>query len=44
MLRSKEQDKKKFYFLDKNCLIFKELLDIFMKTYDPIEPLEKFFK
>lgn len=44
VLRSREQDKKKFYFLDRNCQIFKELLDIFMKAYDPVEPIEKFFK
>lgn len=44
ILRSREQEKKKFYFLDKNCVIFRELLDIFMKTYDPINPIEDFFK
>ena len=44
LLKSREQDKKKFYILDKNCVIFQELLDIFMKTYDPIGPIEDFFK
>lgn len=44
VLRSREQEKKKFYYLDKNCPIFPELLEIFMKNYDPIEPIELFFK
>lgn len=44
LLRSREQDKKKFYYLDKNCIIFNEMLGLFMKTYDPIEPIELFFK
>ena len=44
LLKSRDQDKKKYYYLDKNCVIFRELLDIFMKTYDPIEPIEQFFK
>ena len=44
LLRSREQDKKKFYFLDRNCVIFPEILEIFMKNYDPIEPIELFFK
>lgn len=44
ILNSKEENKKKFYCLDRNGLIFRELLDIFMKTYDPIGPIELFFK
>ena len=42
--KSKEHDKKKFYIINKNCVIFHELLDIFMKTYDPVGPIEEFFK
>ncbi len=44
ILRSREQEKKKFYFLDRNCIIFNELLEIFMRAYDPVEPIERFFK
>ena len=42
--KSKEHDKKKFYIINKNCVIFNELLDMFMKTYDPVGPIEDFFK
>ena len=42
--KSKEHDKKKFYIINKNCVIFKELLDMFMKTYDPVGPIVDFFK
>lgn len=42
--KSREHDKKKFYTINKNCLIFEELLSLFMKTYDPVGPIEEFFK
>lgn len=44
ILKSKEENKKKFYFLNKWSLIFQELVDIFIKNYDVIEELNKFFK
>lgn len=30
--------------MNKNCVIFNELLDMFMKTYDPVGPIEDFFR
>jgi len=44
ILKSKEENKKKFYFLNKSSVIFQELVDIFLKNYNVIEELNKFFK
>lgn len=44
ILRSREENKKKFYYLDKHSPIFDEIVNIFLKTYDPIGPIEEFFK
>ena len=44
ILKSKEENKKKVYFLNKNCPIFEHISEIFVKTYDPFEPLSEFFK
>jgi len=44
ILRSKEENKKKFYFLNTDCHIFDEIIDIFVKNFDAIEELKKFFK
>lgn len=44
ILRSREENKKKVYHLDKTCPIFQEIMDIFLKTYDPVAPIEEFFK
>ncbi|MBP8017137.1 hypothetical protein KAZ01_03965 [Candidatus Gracilibacteria bacterium] len=44
LLKSKEENKKKFYFLNRNSSIFNEIMEIFSKNYDPTEELKKFFK
>ncbi len=44
ILKSREENKKKFYNINRNCPIYDELSEIFIKTYDPIEPLKIFFK
>ena len=44
ILRSKEENKKKFYFLSKVCPLYDALVDIFLKNYDVIEELKKYFK
>lgn len=44
ILKSKEENKKKFYFLNKSSNIFNEIIDIFIKNYDVLEELNKFFK
>lgn len=43
LLRSKEELKKKIFFLNPNFLLFKEFKDIFIKTYDPLDKIKKFF-
>ncbi len=44
ILRSKEENKKKVYFLNRHCPIYPEITEIFLKNYDPIGPIEEFFK
>lgn len=44
ILKSKEENKKKFYFLNKNSCIFNEIVEIFIKNYDVVEEIIKFFK
>jgi hypothetical protein len=44
ILKSREENKKKVYFLNKHCPIFPEITEIFLKNYDPIGPVEDFFK
>lgn len=44
ILRSREENKKKFYNINRSCPIYNELSEIFIKTYDPVEPLRIFFK
>ncbi len=44
ILRSKEDNKKKFYFFSKACPLYDPLIEIFLKNYDVIEELKKYFK
>ncbi len=44
ILKSREENKKKFYNINRNCPVCDELSEIFIKTYNPIEPLKAFFK
>lgn len=44
ILKSHEENKKKYYALNKTCLIYNELIEIFLKTYDVLEPVKEFFK
>jgi len=44
ILKSREENKKKFYNINRSCPIYNELSEIFIKTYDPVEPLRAFFK
>lgn len=44
ILKSREENKKKFYNINRNCTIYDELSEIFIKTYNPLEPLKEFFK
>ncbi len=44
ILKSREESKKKFFFLNKNFILLEEFKSIFLKTYNPYESIKKFFK
>lgn len=44
ILKSKEENKKKFYYLNKSSAIFNEIVEIFVKNYDVIWEINNFFK
>ena len=44
ILRSKEESKKKFFFLNKNFFLMDEFKSIFLKSYNPLETIKSFFK
>jgi DNA-binding transcriptional ArsR family regulator len=44
ILKSYEQNKKKYYQMNHNCTIYPELIEMFMKTYDVMKPVKEFFK
>lgn len=44
ILKSREESKKKFFYLNKNFILLDEFKSIFLKTYNPYESIKKFFK
>lgn len=44
ILKSREEAKKKIFFLNKNFILLEEFKNIFLKTYNPYETIKKFFK
>jgi predicted transcriptional regulator len=44
ILKSYEQNKKKYYQMNHNSVIYSELVEMFMKTYDVLKPVKDFFK
>jgi hypothetical protein len=44
ILKSKEEAKKKYFFLNKNFFLMEEFKNIFLKTYNPYNSLKTFFK
>lgn len=44
ILKSHERNKKKFYNLNTNCPIHKEIIEIFLTNYDVMKPMKEFFK
>lgn len=44
ILKSKEEAKKKYFFLNKNFFLLEEFKNIFLKTYNPHDTIKKFFK
>ncbi len=44
ILKSREEAKKKYFFVNKNFILLDEFKSIFLKTYNPYESIKKFFK
>ena len=44
ILKSREEAKKKFFFLNKNFFLMEEFKNIFLKTYNPHDTIKAFFK
>ncbi len=44
LLKSYEENKKKYYLLNKNCPIYPEISEMFLKAYDVMVPIKAFFK
>ncbi len=44
VLKSREESKKKIFFLNKNFFLLEEFKNIFLKTYNPHDAIKKFFK
>jgi len=44
ILKSKEEAKKKYFYLNKNFFLIEELKNIFLKAYNPYDAIKKFFK
>lgn len=44
ILKSKEEAKKKIFFLNKNFFLMEEFKNIFLKNYNPHDTIKKFFK
>ncbi|EKE26169.1 MAG: hypothetical protein ACD_4C00399G0002 [uncultured bacterium (gcode 4)] len=44
ILKSREENKKKFYYLNKTSWILNDIIQIFIKNFDAVEELKKFFK
>lgn len=44
ILKSREEAKKKYFFLNKNFFLMEEFKNIFLKTYNPHNALKAFFK
>lgn len=44
LLKSYEENKKKYYMLNKNSPLYPEISEMFLKAYDVLTPLKDFFK
>jgi DNA-binding transcriptional ArsR family regulator len=44
ILKSYEQNKKKFYTMNRNCLIYEQIRDMYLKSYNVMVPIKEFFK
>jgi glutaredoxin-related protein len=44
ILKSYEQNKKKFYTMNRNCPIYEQIRDMYLKSYNVMIPIKEFFK
>ena len=44
VLRFRTELKKKIFYVNSQFVLLDEFIDIFLKTYNPIEPIKEFFK
>lgn len=44
VLKSREDNKKKVFYINKNFFLLDEFKGLFIKTYDPFEAVKKYFK
>ena len=44
VLKSREDNKKKIFYVNTRFILIDEFKNIFLKTYNPYDPLKKFFK
>ncbi len=44
ILKSYEQNKKKYYMMNRSCLIYNEIREMFLKAYNILVPIKDFFK
>lgn len=44
ILKSYEQNKKKYYAMNRNCAIYNEIREMFLKSYNVLTPVKEFFK
>ena len=44
ILKSYEQNKKKYYTMNRNCIIYEHIRDMYLKSYNVMVPIKEFFK
>jgi glutaredoxin-related protein len=44
ILKSYEQNKKKFYTMNRSCAIYEQIRDMYLKSYNVMLPIKEFFK
>lgn len=44
ILKSYEQNKKKYYSMNRNCVLYNEIREMFLKAYNVMTPIKEFFK
>lgn len=44
ILKSYESNKKKYYMMNHNCPIYREIVEMFLKSYNILLPVKEFFK